>query len=255
MVAKVHTTEPLGDDTGETACLLLVHIEIESVDRTTAIKPRLPYYYLHLLDRHQTPVLPIVVYLKVGLDGIGTDTVTFRTGPLTVLTMTYLYVGLPSLPAEEYVAGDNWLGVALSALMRVPPERVAWLGSEALRKLEEAELTEQQRYLLGECVHNYLSMEDEQRAEYQRMMSGVPTGRTEYMKKTLARHYYDEGLAIGRDEGKHVTALEFAESLLAAKFGALPAEALAKLRELTDDELKAVALRALTTPSLDQLGL
>jgi hypothetical protein len=33
----------------------------------------------------------------------------------------YLYVGLPALDAVEYVQGESWLGVALAALMRVPP--------------------------------------------------------------------------------------------------------------------------------------
>jgi hypothetical protein len=31
------------------------------------------------------------------------------------------------------VQGDNWLGVALSALMKFPLERVEWLGAEDLR--------------------------------------------------------------------------------------------------------------------------
>jgi hypothetical protein len=44
------------------------------------------------------------------------------------------YVGLPGLDAIEYLQGDSWLGVALSALMRIPHERVAWLGAEALRR-------------------------------------------------------------------------------------------------------------------------
>ena len=33
------------------------------------------------------------------------------------------YVGLPALPAEQYLASNNWLGVALSALMRIDPAR------------------------------------------------------------------------------------------------------------------------------------
>ncbi|MDD4270849.1 MAG: hypothetical protein PHN77_21720, partial [Thermoguttaceae bacterium] len=38
----------------------------------------------------------------------------------------YLYVGLPGLDGVEYAKGDNWLGVALSVLMKIPPDRVAW---------------------------------------------------------------------------------------------------------------------------------
>jgi len=60
------------------------------------------------------------------------------------------------------VQGDNWLGVALSALMRIPPERAAWLGAEALRRIQAAPLTDQQRFLLGECVEAYLPLDDAQ---------------------------------------------------------------------------------------------
>lgn len=75
LVAKLRTLEPVG--AGDT-WLALVHIEIESSDRSTALKPRLPRYYAHLRDHHGLPVLPIVIYLKVGLDGIGVDTVVER---------------------------------------------------------------------------------------------------------------------------------------------------------------------------------
>ena len=43
--------------------LLLVHIEIESPDRVTRLEQRMPYYYHFLRDKHQLPVLPIVIYL------------------------------------------------------------------------------------------------------------------------------------------------------------------------------------------------
>jgi hypothetical protein len=93
-------------------------------------------------------VLPIVLYLKVGLDGVGTDTYEEAFWELPVLRFTYLYVGLPGLDAVQYVRGDNWLGVALAALMRIPEGRAAELGVEALNRLSEAPLSEQQRFLL-----------------------------------------------------------------------------------------------------------
>ncbi|MFN4258227.1 MAG: hypothetical protein ACK4RK_02960 [Gemmataceae bacterium] len=52
--------------------LILVHVEIESPDRTTSLKSRFPYYYHFLRDKyHPWEVLPIALYMKVGLDGIG----------------------------------------------------------------------------------------------------------------------------------------------------------------------------------------
>jgi hypothetical protein len=48
--------------------LVLVHIEIEAEDQTTRVKTQLPRYYYHLRNTYDLPVLPIVIYLKVGLD-------------------------------------------------------------------------------------------------------------------------------------------------------------------------------------------
>jgi len=90
-------------------------------------------------------VLPIVVSLKVGLDGVGVHSHGGWLWNLEMLRFQYLYVGLPGLDRVQYMQGDNWLGVALSALTRIPPDRVAWLGAEA-------PLSEQERFLLSEIA-------------------------------------------------------------------------------------------------------
>ena len=70
LVAKLPMDDP-DDPSPET--LILVHLEIESPDRATRLKPRLPYYYHFLRDKTELPVLPIVIYLKVAMEGIGVD--------------------------------------------------------------------------------------------------------------------------------------------------------------------------------------
>ena len=39
--------------------------------------------YVHLRDKHQLPVLPVALYLQVGLDGIGIDVTKEFPKPLT----------------------------------------------------------------------------------------------------------------------------------------------------------------------------
>src|SRR5271166_905269 len=73
LVARLGVKQPLSQPEESDNLLALVHIEIESQDKTTQLKPRLPAYYIHLRDTYHLPVLPIVIYLKVGLDGIGID--------------------------------------------------------------------------------------------------------------------------------------------------------------------------------------
>ncbi len=129
MVAQVPLVD--GAEPGASASLLLVHVEIEASDRTTQLTSRLPYYYHFLRDKYGLPVLPIVLYLKVGFKGIGVHQCVETVWELEVSRFQYLYVGLPGLDGVEYAKGDNWLGVALSVLMKIPPDRVAWLGAEA----------------------------------------------------------------------------------------------------------------------------
>ncbi len=148
LVGKLATRQVVpGQRPGEAdQWLALVHIEIESPDKVTPLRPRMFHSYVQLRDKHGLPVLPIGLYLKVGLEGTGIDVYEEHFWELRPVRFEYLYVGLPALDAIQYVQGDNWLGVALAALMRIPPDRAAWLGAEALRRLQEAPLTDQQRF-------------------------------------------------------------------------------------------------------------
>lgn len=89
--------------------------------------------------------------------------------------------------------GDNWLGVALSALMLIPPEQVARLGKEALERLTEAPLTEQQKFLLAECVEAYLPLDEEQQSEFERLMLGNQETKVNAMNKTT----FEKGIKKG----------------------------------------------------------
>ena len=66
---------PPSSEAGEpTDCwLTLIHVEIESQDTVAPLRPRMHSYYEQLRRRHGLPVLPIALYLRVGLDGIGWD--------------------------------------------------------------------------------------------------------------------------------------------------------------------------------------
>ena len=108
---------------GVAEMLALVHVEVESRESVQPFRPRLFEYYVQLRRDSQLPVLPIGLFLRVGLDGIGWDAYEEYFWEHRLLRFEYAYVGLPGLEAERYVTGEHLLGVALSALMRVSPER------------------------------------------------------------------------------------------------------------------------------------
>src|SRR5262249_43848844 len=108
---------------GLTDLLVLVHVEVESRESVQAFRPRMFEYYGQLRRGSQLPVLPIGLFLRVGLDGIGWDAYEESFWEHRLLRFEYAYVGLPALDAEPYATGEHLLGVALSVLMRVPAER------------------------------------------------------------------------------------------------------------------------------------
>ncbi len=51
----------------------LVHVEVESRASSASLQPRMFDYYVQLRRDTGLPVLPIALFLRVGLDGIGWD--------------------------------------------------------------------------------------------------------------------------------------------------------------------------------------
>jgi hypothetical protein len=150
-----------------TDLLALVHVEVESRESVQPFRPRMFGYYVQLRRDSQLPVLPIGLFLRVGLDGIGWDAYEEHFWEHRLLRFEYAYVGLPGLEAEPYATGEHLLGVALSALMRVPPERRAELHAEALKRIAHSGENDWRRFLLAECVEAYGDLDEAQRQRLQ----------------------------------------------------------------------------------------
>lgn len=75
LVAKVRARQEIPNYTPNdaNAWLALLNIEIESPDKAAPLRPRMFRSYTELRKQHGLPVLPIAIFLKVGLDGIGID--------------------------------------------------------------------------------------------------------------------------------------------------------------------------------------
>src|SRR5438132_7716207 len=131
--------------------VVLVHVEIESAESVASLRRRMFEYYEPLRRRHGVPVLPIGLYLRVGLDGLGWDSYEEYFWERRILRFEYAYVGLPALDAVPYLTGENLLGLALGALMRVPPERRVELRAEALERIAESQVDPYRRSLAVEC--------------------------------------------------------------------------------------------------------
>jgi hypothetical protein len=265
LVAKLATKEPVGGQRpGEgTGAIALVHVEVEHADRVEPLRSRMFEYFESLRRKHRLPVLPIALYLRVGLDGVGVDRYEEYFWDQRVLQFEYLYAGLPALDALAFVAGDNWLGVALAALMRIPAERKAWLKAEALRRLVDSPQSDQRRYLLCECVQAYLPLDPPQLQEYENLLITEPYQGVARMEKTTFERGLEEGLEKGLEKGLErglekgvqVGQRSVLRMLLEERFGPLSQPAQERLESFPSDQLRALIRRVLQAASLEELGL
>jgi hypothetical protein len=223
--------------------LTLIHVEIESQDTVAPLRPRMFAYYEQLRLRHGLPVLPIALYLRVGLDGIGWDVYEERYWDHRLVTFEYAYVGLPGLDGEQYVAGKHLLGVALTALMRVPPGRRAEVHAEALQRLAEAREIDYRRYLLLDCLEAFATLDEAQARELEALLRTDRYQGTQAMAITT----FEKGLQQGQRT--------MLRKQLEARFGPLSPSAQQRLDSLSPEQLEALTLGLLTAESLQELGL
>jgi hypothetical protein len=81
--------------------IVLVHVEVESRDAVAPLRGRMHAYYQHLKRRYDLPVLPIGLYLRVGLEGVGWDVYEEWFWEHRILHFEYAYIGLPALDAFQ----------------------------------------------------------------------------------------------------------------------------------------------------------
>lgn len=244
VVAKVRTRDPVPDPGGRSAThsVVVVNVEIESPDRATDIRPRMLWYYEHLRHRYALPVLPVCLFLKVGLNGIGWDAYEERLWDRPLLRFEYAYIGLPALDGMTYYNGASLLGLALSALMKLPATDRARIKAEGEARLARANENTARVELLTECFDNYLELAEADVPEYERLQKDLfPEG------KQVVNSIEERGRVKERRE--------LVQKLLEKKFGPLPNEARERLAALPGKRLEEIALSYTDVASLKELGL
>ena len=199
LVAQLATREPVaGQRAGEADSLLaLVHVEIEHAESAQRLRSRMFQYYEQLRRRHGLPVLPIVLYLSVGLEGIGRDVYEEYFWEVRTLVFEYMYIGLPALNAEEYASKENLLAVALSTLMNAPKDRKVQLAAQGLNRVVKSNESDWRKFLLGDCVLANIATQDETKQRLIKLLE-----QDEYSEaKGMTATWYDEGILVGEKQG------------------------------------------------------
>ena len=232
---------------GATDLVALVHLELESRASALAFRPRMFECYIQLRRDTGLPVLPIALFLRVGLDGIGWDAYEEHFWEHRIVRFDYAYVGLPGLDGEPFATGENLLGVALSALMRLPADRRAELYAEGLKRIAGSGENDYRRFLLAECLEAYAELDESQNERLQALLHAEAYREVEPLMKTT----YERGIERGIEQGERRSALRQME----AKFGPLTAKVKQKVEDLSSDALAQLQLGLLEARSLEELRL
>jgi len=182
-------------------------------------------------------------FLCVGLDGIGWDAYEEHFWEQRIVRFEYAYVGLPALDGEPYATGENLLGVALSALMRLPADRRAELYAEGLKRIAGSGENDYRRFLLAECLEAYAELDEAQKERLQTLLHAEAYQEVEPLMKTT----YERGI----EQGERRLTLR----LLEAKFGPLSAEIKQQVEALSAEALAQVQLDLLKAQALEELCL
>jgi hypothetical protein len=228
---------------GITDLVALVHVELESRASTPAFRPRMFDYYVQLRRDTGLPVLPIALFLRLGLDGIGWDAYEESLWERRIVRFEYAYVGLPALDGEQYASGENLLGVALSALMRLPAERRAEWFAEGLKRIAGSGENDYRRFLLAECLESYAELDETQKERLQALLHTEAYQEVEPLMKTT----YERGI----EQGERRSALRQLE----AKFGPLSLKVKEQVEALSPEALAQLQIDVLKAHALEELHL
>jgi hypothetical protein len=229
----------------------LVHVELESRASTPAFRPRMFDYYIQLRRDTGLPVLPIALFLRVGLDGIGWDVYEEHFWEQRIVRFEYAYVGLPALDGESYATGVNLLGVALSVLMQLPADRRAELYAQGLKRIAGSGENDFRRFLLVECLEAYAELGEAQKERLQALLQTEAYREVEPLMKTTYERGVERGIERGIEQGERRSALRQME----AKFGPLSPEVKQKVEALSPEVLAQLQIDLLKAEALEELGL
>jgi hypothetical protein len=223
--------------------LALIHIEVESPESVAAFRPRMFAYFGHVRAKHNLPVLPIALYLRVGLEGIGWDVYEERFWNQVLVQFHYPYVGLPALNAVQYLHGENYLGVGLIGLMKRALEQAAEMKAEGYGRIASSPLTKQQKYLLGSCLEAYMPLVGPTLEQFEQLILSEKYPGAQAMSQNT--------LEIIANKGRR----SMLERQLQKRFGLVSNAVKEKLLSMSAEELEALGEALVTASSLQELGL
>jgi len=258
LLAEVRTAE----DESE---LLLLHLEVERPHRS-AFRQRMWEYYAVLRLNLKRPVWPVVIYLSPGSGGVTTEVYQESLLGRQILRFEYDCVGLPDLPAEDYLQGKNPLAYGLAALMRVDKADRPAVKLACLRGIAKTETDPARLMLLTKLVDTYLRLsraeekgfhrlaskqKESEMSTYEEAVEYVMNYVTSWERRGLERGL-EQGLEQGLKQGLKQAKSEELGRFLYWRFERTPAGLMDRLAPLTAAEIEVLIEAALNVADLEE---
>ena len=261
LLAEVPLLAPGGSVGSKTGgALVAIHIEVQAQREPGFIWRNLEYYAI-LRRLLKLPVFPIAFFPLVDVLGqgrgrrpsTGYERVTQHDEMLghNFLQYEFLAVTLRALDAGTYLARPQALAGALAALMRRPARMLPGTHKLAcLRRIMDGDGAdpEETRQLLANVVETCLPLTGADAEQFEQLLRQPENeGVRQTMKTWLEQH--EEIAAIRKAQEDVLRVLE-------ARFGPVPPEVAARVRQVNDEAaLGALLTRAATAPSLAAIDL
>lgn len=251
LLARFSATK--GDD--ET---LLVHVEVEARARRE-MERRLWRYRNKILSVHDSLILSVVMYLTRGLKGVQIRTLESALLSPNLVNFGYVVFGLAGCDPAEYLDRPEPLAWGLAALMRGGTLNRPRLKLACLRRIASADLGEERRLLLVNCVESYLELKPEEAAEYATLCAVQENREVRAMATSWADRLEAKGREEGLQKGMHEGLRAMREVLLSQleqRFGPLPETIRERVESISSlNRLTRLGRRVLTARSLASLRL
>lgn len=240
--------------------VVLIHIECESSDRVSDFRERMYDYYHDVTKRTGMDVLPIAIFLRIGMEGQGIDKYERQVWERMPLQFAYDYVGLPALDADRFLHGENMLGVAWSCVMHMARNKKPEAAAEAITMIEASNLSPEQKMTLMDFIQAYSDLDESQHRDLLQLLKDPKRERAMQFRKTWSEEARDEGREEGRQqglkEGRQQERLSFVRRMVAAKFPQLSQETIRnRLENLPSDRLEEMCVQLLTATSPKDVGI
>jgi len=243
--------------------LVVIHIEVQ-LRTKRGFGERMFRYFALLWLRHAVPIIPIVIYLRGGREGVGVHQYMMHSFELEQVRFRYRSVALARLDAQSYVDSGNPVAAALAALMnRRHTKDTLTLRAVMLQRIAESVMDDARKLLLTNMIETYFTVAAKHRESFSGIMSQEGYREAQKMQLTWADKMKQEGRKEGRKkgreeghreglvEGKRIALVQ----LLTIKFDMVPDAMRARVQSLSRDELDTYLKRVLSAETLEEMDL